>query len=146
VISLPDLLRRLRRAWAPPGPALLRVALPTDTQARLRAEVAPLLQAIAALQSEASRVRADADAAAARLLDAAHVDAERTARDAEQQAPTARAEAAKKKQDAAEADIARTLDAGRSEAARIDAAAKERLPALVERVMACVLSGAEVGS
>lgn len=146
MISLPDLLRRLRRAWAPPGPALTRVAPPTDAAARLRAEIAPLLQAVAEIQSAADAVRKDADATAARVLDESRADADRTARQAEQQAPAARAAAAKKKQEAVETELTRILERGGTEAARIDAAAKERIPAMVERVTTCVLSGAGVAT
>jgi hypothetical protein len=54
MISLPELLRRFRRVWVPPGAALSRVAPPVDVSARLRSEVQSVLQAIGDLQQRAS--------------------------------------------------------------------------------------------
>jgi hypothetical protein len=83
VISLQDLLRRFRRAWAPPGPALARVAPPVDITARLRAEIQPLLDALADIQHDANATRRDADTQAAALLEKASREAEQVVREAE---------------------------------------------------------------
>jgi hypothetical protein len=142
VISLPDLLRRLRRAWAPPGPALARVAPPTDTAALLRAEIQPLLQAISELQKAAEAVRSEAARTAAQQLDAAAAAADRTARDAENAAPASRAAGAKQKREVVEAEIAKVVADGDERVAAIQAMSKERLAGLAEEVKACVLAGA----
>ncbi len=144
MISLPDFLRRFRRAWAPPGAALARVAPPVDVSARLRAEVQPLLDAIAEIQHRGDRLRGDADAKAAALLDAAKHDADHAVRDAEKQAPEARAAAAREAHRAVDAELSSIATAGSTEAERIGKQAKERAAELLDRVRACVLAGPEV--
>lgn len=144
MISLPDLLQRLRRAWAPPGPALTRIAPPADRAARLRAEVQPLLELIAAVQQSADAVRTDAEKTAARLVEAATQDAARKVREAEGSASTARAAAAKRKQDEMDAEIGRITRAAEERVAGIEVMSKERLAGLVGEVTACVLSGAGI--
>jgi len=140
VISLPDLLRRLRRAWAPPGAALSRAAPPTDATTRLRAELGPLLAAIAELQAVGQKERDRADAEAARITDAARGDADRIVREAESGAPAARADAVRRRHLEVSAEIDSALtDAGR-EVARIEATSASRLPELIGEVTACVLS------
>jgi hypothetical protein len=146
MISLPELLRRFRRVWLPPGAALARVAPPVDISARLRAEVAPVLQAIAELQHRAGGMRADADREAAALVDAAARQAAEAIRAADAQAPAARAAAAERTWQTVEGDIDAALQTARTEAARIDAASRQRTPALVDRVCSCVLAGGELES
>jgi len=141
MISLPDLLRRFRRVWLPPGAALARVAPPVDVSARLRAELAPVLQAIAEMQRGAATVRADAEREGAALLETATREAAEAVRKAESEAPAARAAAAEEARQAVEGEIEAASKAARTEAARIDAASRQRAPALVERVCSCVLDG-----
>jgi hypothetical protein len=141
VISLPDLLRRLRRAWAPPGPALARVAPPVDVTARLRAEIQPVLAAVADIQRNAKAIRDDAATRTRSMLDDATHDADQEMREAEQQAPSVRATASAGKQRAVDAEIAATLAAGQKEAKRIAQQVQQRLPDLLESVRSCVLKG-----
>jgi vacuolar-type H+-ATPase subunit H len=145
MISLPEFLRRFRRVWAPPGPALSRIAPPTDVAARLEAEVRPLLDAIAELQRSAESVRKDADAEAAQIVDEATQRAEKNVREAESSAPGTRAAAAKRRHEAVDTEIGRVLSESEEEANRIRATAKARMAELVEQVRACVLSGAGIG-
>ncbi|MGH7617483.1 MAG: hypothetical protein ACREPM_09675 [Gemmatimonadaceae bacterium] len=138
MISLPELLNRFRRAWAPPGPPRGLVAPPADVAARLRAEVQHVLDAIAEIQRRADTELAEADAASQQQLDAAAQTAKAAVRDAEQRAPDARSKAAEEKHRAVDAEIASVLAGGQEEARRIAAQAKDRLPPLVTSVCACV--------
>lgn len=146
MISLPELLRRFRRAWAPPGPALTRVAPPVDVAARLRTELRPVLDAIAEIQTRATAVRSEADAQAAALLDTAGRDADQKVREAEQQGPSARTAAAKQKHRAADEEITAVLAAGRTEAQRIAEQSQKQLPELIAAVRDCVLKGPQAAS
>jgi Skp family chaperone for outer membrane proteins len=141
MISLPDLLRRFRRVWVPPGAALAHVAPPVDVSARLRAELQPVLDAIAVTQQRAAKIRADAASKAAALVDAAERQAAEEIRKAEAEAPAARSAAAERKWQAVEVEIAAALKAAQAEAARIEAGSRQRLPELVENVRTCVASG-----
>jgi vacuolar-type H+-ATPase subunit H len=141
VISLPDLLRRFRRTWAPPGPAQARVAPPVDITARLRAEIQPLLDALTDVQREAKIIRRDAENSATASLDKASQEAVEQVREAERQAPSVRSAAAEQQGRAVDADISSTLAAGRREAERIEQQARQRLPELLESVRTCVLKG-----
>jgi flagellar biosynthesis/type III secretory pathway protein FliH len=143
VISLQDFLRRFRRAWAPPGPALARVAPPVDVTARLREEIEPLLAAIAEVQARAATIEAEAEKKSGEILDAASRQAEEELRNAEKQVSSARAEAAKKKQETFDQEIKASLDSARQEVERIEATSKERLPEIVTEVADCVFEGPE---
>lgn len=144
MISLPDLLRRLRRAWAPPGPALARIAPPTDVAARLKTEVQPVLDAIAELQRATAIERKKAEAEAEQVLEEATRRADAKVREADHSAPDARAAAAKRRHEAVDEEIRRVLDASETEAARIETASDERLAQLAQKVAECVLSGADI--
>lgn len=146
MISLPELLRRLRRAWAPPGPALARVAPPTDTTARLRAEIEPLLKAIAELQKSADSVRDNAENKAAQIVAEATAKAEQDVREAERSAPEARATAAKRRHEAVDEEIGQVMKSGEAEVARVQAVSAKRMAELADRVATCVLSGAGIVS
>jgi hypothetical protein len=141
VISLPDLLRRFRRTWAPPGAALERVAPPVDAAARLRDELHPVLEAIAEIQRRATAARTEGDTKAAALLDTAEREADRATRKAEAQAPSMRAAAAERKHHAVDAEVTSVLAAARGDAERIGAQCQERLPRLLDVVRTCVLNG-----
>lgn len=141
MISLPELLRRFRRAWAPPGPALARVAPPVDVAARLRTEIQPVLDAVGEIQDRADTMRTEAETKAGELLETASREADQRVRDAEHQAPEARAQAAEHKHHSVDAEIASVHAAGREGARRIAEQAQERLPELLEKVRACVLNG-----
>ncbi len=141
VISLPELLRRFRRVWVPPGAALARVAPPVDVSTRLRAEVQPVLQAIEDMQQRAAAIRDAAEAKGAALIEAGHRDAAETIRRAQAETPNARTAAADAQWHAVEGEISMALNAAQTEVARIDAASRERLSELVEEVRARVLSG-----
>jgi vacuolar-type H+-ATPase subunit H len=146
MVSLPELLRRLRRAWAPPGAALSRIAPPTDVAARLRAELKPLLDAVTVLQASERSSLEGANAEAGRIVEAARGEAERMVRDAENVAPTTRSEAVRRRHRALDSEIQATLEDAEREAARIEEVSRERLPALVEEVKSCVLSYPRIGS
>jgi flagellar biosynthesis/type III secretory pathway protein FliH len=143
LISLQEFLRRFRRAWAPPGPALTRVAPPVDVTARLREEIEPLLAAIAEMQERAAAIGAEAERESGEILDAASQQAEGELRNAEKKVASARAEAAKKEQESFDQEIRAALDAARDEVQRIEAQSKERLPQIVTEVMDCVFEGPE---
>lgn len=142
MLSLPELLRRFRRVWAPPGPALARVAPPVDVGAGLRREVQPLLDAIAEIQQRARAVEDEADGKARQLLDSASADAERIVREAENRAPQARSDAAGKQRHAVDAEIESAHSTSQDEAKRIEAQLGDRLPALLAKVQDCVLKAA----
>lgn len=142
MLSLPALLRRLRRAWAPPGPALARVAPPTDVAARLREEIRLLLEVIAEMQRAAEVLRQEADRKGEELVNAASREAQSRIQQAQNAAPATRAAAVKGKREEMEVELDRLMAASRSEVARIEAMVEERLPALVEEVRSCVLAGA----
>jgi len=143
VISLPELLRRFRRGWAPPGAALARVAPPVDVAARLRDEIQPLLDAIGEIQAQADATRAEADERAKALLENAQREADQQVRDAEQRAPATRAEAAERKRSSVDDEITSIVTGGADEARRIAARAEKQLPNLLASVRACVLQGLE---
>jgi vacuolar-type H+-ATPase subunit H len=125
---------------------MARVAPPVDITARLRAEIQPLLDAVADIQRDAKAIRHEAETKAATLLDTASREADQKVRDAERQAPSARAAAAEQKQHAVDTAIESTLTAGRREAERIAGQAQQRLPDLIESVRACVLKGPETAA
>lgn len=139
-VSLPELLRRLRRAWAPPGAALSRIAPPTDATARLRSELQPLLEAVADLQASERSSREDASGEAERIVDAARREADRIVREAENGAPVTRSEALRRRHRALDEEIDAALRDAEREAARIEQSSRTRLPDLIEQVTSCVLS------
>jgi vacuolar-type H+-ATPase subunit H len=142
LISLPEFLRRIRRAWAPPGAALRRIAPPTDATARLKAEVRPLLEALADLERSTEAIRATAGEEADRLVKEASRAADEKAREAERAAPRARAAAARRRHAEVDEEIDRVSSEGDQEATRIRAMAERRMAELAEQVKTCVLSGA----
>lgn len=146
VVSLPELLRRLRRAWAPPGAALSRIAPPTDVAARLRSELKPLLEAVADLQASERSSRDGAKSEAERIVEAARREADRILREAEHDAPSARSEAVRRRHRALDAEIDKTLEDAEHEVGRIAESSRERLPDLVEEIKSCVLSYPGAGS
>jgi hypothetical protein len=146
MLSLPELLRRFRRVWLPPGAALARVAPPVDVSARLRAEVAPVFEAVAEIERRAAAIRAAADEEGTALVDSATREAAEAVRKAETEAPAARSAAAERKWHTVEGDIETALTAARTEAARIEDASGRRMAELVERVRACVMTGEDLGS
>jgi vacuolar-type H+-ATPase subunit H len=143
MISLQELLRRFRRAWAPPGPALTRVAPPVDVTARLREEIGPLLARIAECQERAGAIEKEAEEKAKEALEAASREATGKIQDAEKRASSVRAEAAAKEQEAVSREIQSALDSARKEVQRIEALSQERLPQLVEQIVDCVSKGRE---
>jgi vacuolar-type H+-ATPase subunit H len=112
-----------------------------DVSARLRAEVRPVLEAIAEMQRRADGIRSAANAKGASLVDAAEREAADTIRKAEAEAPAARTAAADAQWHAVEGEVRSALQAAKAEASRIDAVSVQRLPDVVERVSRCVLSG-----
>lgn len=142
MVSLQELLRRFRHAWAPPGPALARAATPVDVAARLRAELEPVLAAIAEIQQRAEALRAEGEERAGELLDRATRDAEQAVRKAEREAPLARAAAVETTHRGVEAEITSAVAQGRAEADRIATQTNERLPELLTAIRECVQKGA----
>jgi vacuolar-type H+-ATPase subunit H len=136
VFAFGEFLRRFRSGV--PG-APLAAAMPVDRRADLEAELAPVFAQLAQPQREAdavlSRARSeaqqrvtDATAHAGALVERAleTADAERTNASAGRIAQTRRAHDA-------------LLDAARTEAARIDRAAGERVPAAVAEIAGALL-------
>jgi flagellar biosynthesis/type III secretory pathway protein FliH len=141
VISLPELLRRFRRVWVPPGAALARVAPPVDVSTRLRNELQPVLQAIEEMQQRAAAISTAAQTKATDVIEAANRQAAEKMRQAQDEAPKAREAAAEQQWHAVEGEITTALKTAQTEVARIEAVSRERLPGLVDKVRTSALTG-----
>ena len=143
--NLRDFVRRWRPAAAPGAAA--PAGVPADRGAELMAELAPVLEGLqdaereAAWLMEAARVEENARRARA------GVRSEEILADARQEAEVARSAAAAAALDVASAEQAAARVAARQEAERIEAIARERLPAVLEQVLAQVRAlGTEYGA
>jgi vacuolar-type H+-ATPase subunit H len=138
VPALGEILRRFRFHGVPGAPSA--VAVPADRTAELERELAPVFAALeeaeATGRAVVERARRDADRRRADATTAAR----RVVSEATAGAGAARTEAATAIGQAAEATRLDVLAAARAEADRVAAQAAERVPALVEAVVAHVLA------
>ena len=126
------ILDRFRRA----------AAVPADVGDDLARELAPVFAALDAIEAECEQVRREAGGTAERRVAAARAEAAVVSARSRQRAEEARAEAEAERR-RARAQEARGLRAeAADEARRIAELAAERVPGLVEQVVACVRAGA----
>ncbi len=134
--TLSDILRRFRPAVAPgpAGPA----GVPADRVAEAAAELAVVFDALASTTAEVRARREEAAEDAERLRRQAAAEASGIVADARGRREAMRAEAASARLTALDADRAALETEARAEADRVRGVAEERLPGLVERVLAQV--------
>jgi flagellar biosynthesis/type III secretory pathway protein FliH len=137
-----DILLRFRRSVTPPGPALVRMAPPADSRTALEAELAPLFEGIDAARSDLASPE-EAQQRAAELVRQARAEADELLRLTDEGLAEIRAEAAHRRRQEVNEDIARISDEADEEVARIRDQAQSRIPALVDRVVACMRTGAQ---
>lgn len=133
----PDFLERFRRLVTPPGRPAEALGVPTAGE-ELEAELRPLFAELDGIEAEAEAIRAEARRGASRRLDAAAEEAAAVVAEARERAAGERARAsARRLQDARRAG---EVDAasGRREAERIRERGRQRIPDLVEELIACV--------
>jgi len=141
VPNVRDLLDRFRPA-GPPG-AASSVAVPADRRADAEQELAGVFAALADVERQCAQVRADAEHdAARRKAQSQRMTAAIVAR-ARTQATAERAAAAAAEVRAAQEEAARILQEAQQSAARARSAAEQRLPDLVDRVVARAWAHAE---
>lgn len=134
-------LRRFRRMVSPPGrpgPA----AVPADRAAELASELAPLFASIDDIDAEAGRILRDADEEIERIEDESRGHAQEILSRAREQSAVARAEAIAKQRDEAEKEIHRAHEEAAREADRIRRVGRDRIPDLVDEVIARIREAA----
>lgn len=131
------LLRRFRRASAPPGRPAHALGVPAGA-GDLADELQPLLMALDEVERDGASIReraaADADAHASHAIE----DAERLLREASARAEAERARAAQDHRSRANERTAEILRDAEAEAARVTAQRDARVDELVTEVLACV--------
>jgi vacuolar-type H+-ATPase subunit H len=137
VPALGEILRRFRFHGVPGAPSA--VAVPADRTAELERELAPVFAALEEAEAGGRATLEWAAQAADRRRAEATVAARRVVSEATASAAAARTEAASATLRAAEAGRVEVLAAARAEADRVAGQAAERVPALVEAVVAHVL-------
>ncbi|WP_234425938.1 hypothetical protein [Streptomyces kebangsaanensis] len=135
-MSLRDFLARFRPTGTP-GAAVAGV--PADRAAERAAELEPPLARLADVQREAARIRAEADREAEALRQDAAREAAAIVTAARAQVPRVRQEAAVPVRRAARLEGRDIRSAGDRAAARVYERARERMPALLDRVVADAL-------
>lgn len=132
--TLRDFVRRFRPAGAPGAAA--PAGVPADRVAELTAELAPVFDVLRSVNQQAADLIAEAHREAERRRLAAAGRAEGLLADARQRAEAARAAAAAAAVEAAADERAELLDRARRDAEDLTGRAAERLPILVDRVVA----------
>jgi vacuolar-type H+-ATPase subunit H len=136
-VSMPplrDFLTRFRPAGSPGAAA----GVPADRSGELESEVAPVLALLDNTEAECERLITQARREAEQVVAAARSEAGAIAADAAQRAETAREQATRRAMTAAREQAARTTeDAGR-QAAQIRELARQRMPALVSRIVGTI--------
>lgn len=140
--SVRDFLARFRRSLTPPGPALARMAPPADARASLEAELAPIFAWVDDVESRATARVDVAERRAAEVVKAAHADAEVLLRRTDRGLAALRARSAEERRSQVSDELEQIHAEAVAEAARVREQAQTTIPALVERVMAGVRSGA----
>jgi vacuolar-type H+-ATPase subunit H len=136
MVTVRDFVRRFRPAGAP-GPAA-PAGVPSNRIAELAAELAPVFDALRELNGQAADLIAEAGRAADRRRADAVAEAEELVTDARRRAEASRAAAASAAVEDAVEERDALLDGARRDAAEINRRAAERLPRLVDRVVAVV--------
>ena len=138
-----DWWSRVRKVVGPPGAPATLAGVPADTDAARRAELEPLFAHLDALEAElrATEVAAD-EAAAARHRDAA-ARAEAVFADAQDRAAFAEADAATVRRARFEEESRDVAAGAARDAAALIERARDRIPGLVARAVASVLSFAD---
>jgi hypothetical protein len=136
VVAFRDFLTRFRPVGAPgPGTA---AGVPVDRSAEVSAELEPPLALLRQAEDEAQRVRERAAAEADRRRRTAEALAEETVARARAGAAQVRARSAERVRLAAGARAAELIETSERDARRVRRRAQERMPALVDRVVAAV--------
>jgi hypothetical protein len=104
----------------------------------LEAELEPVFASLEEIEVEASRVREEATADATRRLDEAEAQSARIAAGGKELAERERAWLTAEVREASEQEARRLLAAARAEAERVRIHGQERVPELVNSVLACV--------
>jgi vacuolar-type H+-ATPase subunit H len=133
---LRDFLTRFRPAGAPGAAA--RAGVPADRSAELESEVAPVLALLDDTQAERERLITQARSEAEQIVAAARSAAGAITADAAQRAETVREQAAQQVLTAAREQAARAADDAGHQAAQVRELARERMPALVSRVVGTI--------
>lgn len=137
---LEDLLLRFRRVWAPPGPVVGQPGVPTDLAAGLDDELRDLTIELSAIAREGEGVVQGAEAEARSIIDAARTQSVRIVEAARIAAPEVRSSKAAAKIRDRRAEIDRLILDAQAAAGEIKSRAEDRMPALIERVVAEVLA------
>lgn len=117
--------------------------VPAAVGDELEAELAPVFSALEEIEADASRVHEDATADAARRLNEAETASSRIAAGWRELAERARARVTAQVRRAAEQEAREILAVSRREADRVRAHGRERMPELVDAVLACVRRSGE---
>ena len=133
-----DILRRFRFHGVPGAPSA--VGVPPDRPAEVERELAPVFAALEGAEATAAAIVERALRAADRRRAEATAAATRTVREAAGKVAAARAEATAATMQAAEPARNEVLTAARTESDRVAIQVAERVPALVEAVVAHVLA------
>ena len=133
---LDDLLLRLRRIWAPVGPAAGQPGVPEEAGAGLETEIADLTRELAGIDDEAAAMVRAAEEQAAGIRAAGLAEASRIGERARDELPAARAAQAARRVEDRQAEIAKILQAAEQAAREVRARASARMPELVGRVTA----------
>jgi vacuolar-type H+-ATPase subunit H len=133
-----EILRRFRFHGVPGAPSA--VAVPADRPAELERELAPVFAALEAAEKTGRAIVDQALREADRRRAEATVAARRVVSEAVASGAAVRSEAAAATLAAAETTRNEVLAAARAEAARVAGLAAERVPALVEAVVAHALT------
>jgi hypothetical protein len=104
----------------------------------LEAELEPLFASLEKIEVEASRVREDAAADASRVLDEADVESARIAAGWRELAEHERERVTAAMRAASVTEARQVLAAAREEADRVRVQGRERMPELVDAIVACV--------
>ncbi|GAA2895560.1 hypothetical protein [Streptomyces mexicanus] len=135
-MSLRDFLARFRPTGTP-GAGVAGV--PADRAGERAAELEPSLALLADVQQEATRIRAAADREAEAIRQGAAREATVIVEAARARVAQMRQEAALAVRRAAQEEVRRIRSAGDRTAAQVHERASQRLPALVDRVVADAL-------
>lgn len=141
MLALRDLLDRFRRGLAPPGPALARVAPPVDRRVLLEAELADVFTSVDSLALDPDERAAEARRGASATIDDARAAADELLRRTDRGLADLRAAAAADRRREMDEEVTALEVAAEAERARIEERATERIPALVDEVMARVTEG-----
>jgi len=133
---LRDFLTRFRPAGSPGAAA--RVGVPADRSGELEAEVAPVLARLAGTEAERERLITQAQREAEQIVAAAQSAADAIAADAAQRAENIREQAARQVLTAAREQADRTVQDAGQQAAQIRELARQRMPALVSRIIGTI--------